>query len=100
LTGRFGVRFEKDFGKPDFTLFADLYGRVASEAEDEDSDGAVEKLGSWETANFTLGTYFGEERQYRFDINVNNIFDREYEMAHGNLLEPGLHVVAKATITF
>lgn len=100
MTGRFGVRYEKDFGKPDFTLFADLYCRAASEAEDETSDGAVEKLGSWETANFTLGTYFGEERQYRFDINVNNIFDREYEMAHGNLLEQGLHVVAKATITF
>lgn len=100
LTGRFGVRYEKDFGKPDFTLFADLYCRAASEAKDESSDGSVETLGSWETANFTLGTYFGEERQYRFDINVNNIFDRKYEMAHGNLLEPGLHVVAKATITF
>lgn len=82
------------------TSVADLYGRAASEAKDESSDGAVEKLGSWETANFTLGTYFGEERQYRFDVNVNNIFDREYEMAHGNLLEPGFHVVAKATITF
>ncbi len=100
LTGRFGVRYEKDFGKPDFTLFADLYGRAASEAKDESSDGTVEKLGSWETANFTIGTYFGNERQYRFDINANNIFDRKYEMAHGNLLEPGLHVVAKATITF
>jgi Outer membrane receptor proteins, mostly Fe transport len=100
FTGRFGVRFERDFWKPDFTLFADLYGRAASEASEEFSDGTEEKYGSWETANFTIGTYFGKERQYRFDVNLNNIFDRKYKIAHGNLTEPGFHAVAKATITF
>ena len=100
LTGRFGVRFERDFVQPDFTLFADLYGRAAAEAIEELSDGTKEKHKSWETANFTMGTYFGKERQYRFDVNVNNIFNRKYETAHGNLNEPGFHVVAKATITF
>ena len=100
LTGRFGLRFEKKIGQPDFTLFADFYGRAAGGAKEKFSDGTEEKYGSWETANLIIGTYFGKEQQYRFDLNLNNLFDRNYKMAHGNLIEPGFHVVAKAAITF
>jgi hemoglobin/transferrin/lactoferrin receptor protein len=100
LKGRIGLRFEKEFEDRNVSLFTDLYSRFATEAEQEFVSGEKETYDSWATANLTLGAYLGANRQYRFDLHLNNIFDKEYTMATGNLTEAGFHVVAKTTVTF
>ncbi|SDZ77715.1 hemoglobin/transferrin/lactoferrin receptor protein [Desulfuromusa kysingii] len=98
--GRYGIRYDKDLNNADVSLFIDLYGRSASSAEEQFSDGSVEKYASWETANMTIGSYFGAERQYRIDVNLNNIFDREYQTASSNIPESSTHAMIKFSATF
>jgi hemoglobin/transferrin/lactoferrin receptor protein len=100
LKGRYGVRYDKNLSDVGVSIFIDVYGRSASSAEDEFSDGTIEKYASWETANITMGAYFGTERQYRLDFNLNNLFDREYETANGNMPEAGTNAVIKLSVTF
>ncbi len=98
--GRIGLRYEKELEDQNLSLFTDLYGRFATEADREYEDGNKESYDSWATANLSFGAYLGAERQYRLDLQLNNLFDEEYTMATGNLPEAGFHVVAKASVTF
>jgi hemoglobin/transferrin/lactoferrin receptor protein len=100
LSGRFGVRFERDFPQPGIFLFADLYGRAAAKATEDTSSGIVLTYPAWETANLTLSASFGKKRQYTVDFNLLNIFDKFYTVAMGNVPEAGIHAVVRARVAF
>ncbi len=100
ISGRFGIRFERDFPQPGLFLFADLYGRAAASATEETSSGIVHTYPAWETANLTLSASFGKKRQYSVDFNLLNILDKFYTVAMGNVPEAGIHSVVRARVAF
>lgn len=100
LMGRAGVRFDRDLAEQGLGLFADLYVRAATEADEKYSDGTSETHQSWQTLNLSLGTKFGDERQHYVSLNLLNIMDQSYQTASGSLEEPGAHAVIKVGLTF
>lgn len=100
LMSRAGVRFDRDLAEQGLGLFADLYVRAATEADEKYRDGTSETHQSWQTLNLSLGTKFGDERQHYVSLNLLNIMDQSYQTASGSLEEPGAHAVITVGLAF
>jgi len=100
FSGRVGVRFEKDFARPGLFLYADIFARAASRAVEVEPSGVEKTYPGWGTANLALSASFGSERQYAVDLNLLNMFDKQYTLAMGNMPQAGIHVVVKARAAF
>ncbi len=100
ITGRAGLRYERDFAVTELRYYADLYARFATDARERDSTGVTTKNQGWETLNFGTGVSFGPERQYKISLNVNNILDRKYQVATSSVDDPGRHVVMSGSVSF
>lgn len=112
LQGRFGVRYEHQFGV-DKRFWLDLYGRAAKSAYAVSSrrvggpgtDRVVTTdVSGWETANFATGWHlplFLENSSVDLSFAVNNIFDRRYKTAHQEIMDsPGRHFTFKLGMEF
>jgi len=105
LQGKFGIRYEKNFGSNNL-FWADLYGRAARSATEIDKDGEVSNFVSgWETANCSLGFNLTSLFMLKGDIKImmaiNNIFDRDYLVAQQKNIEaPGRHFTFKIAMEF
>jgi hemoglobin/transferrin/lactoferrin receptor protein len=98
-TGRAGIRHEHRFS-PAFAVFTDVYGRFAARAEEDLSDGSKESRGGWGTANLAVGARLGEDQNWFIDLNLNNLSDKRYTLAAGNLEDPGFHAVLRVGVEF
>lgn len=99
LLGRLGVKYERGL-EGSGTMWADLYLRAATDADEEASDGTITSHEAWQTVNLGVGTNFGSKQQYKVSLNINNIFDHSYSTAQNSLEEAGRHVVARLSASF
>lgn len=98
--GRVGLRYDRDLADYGFGLFADLYARAATDADERYSDGTTKHHESWQTLNLALGAKFGEERRQYLTLNLLNIMDQAYTTASDTLESPGFHAVVKLGLSF
>ena len=104
LSGRLGLKYEKALTGTPVLIWTDLWVRASSASdEDEEQDDGTYKVitnHGWETLNLSLGTELGDEGQYRFSINLNNILDKAYSTARNSLDGAGFHAVARVDVAF
>ena len=104
FSGRLGLKYERTLANTPALVWADLWVRAATDSDDEEKqdDGTykVVTTDGWETLNLAVGTSFGDEGQYRFSLNLNNILDKEYTTARNSLEEAGFHAVARMDVAF
>ncbi len=100
LAGRVGIRYERECSN-NITFTSDLYGRFASKTKNEFTKvfGDKEKPG-WGTCNLALGLLYGEEKDYRLSVNLNNLFDKEYKEAASDITSPGFHAIVRLDVSF
>ncbi len=80
FSGRFGVRKLWDVHK-DIVFMTDLYVRAATKREDgEPSDREYVEHDAFATVNFatSMSYDFGDDRNFRLNASVENIFDESY----------------------
>jgi len=98
--GRVGLRYDHDLAEQGVGLFADLFVRAASDADQRVSDGSTETYKSWQTLNLSLGAKFGNQRQHYLSLNFLNVLNRSYTTAANTLEEPGAHAVLTVGFSF
>ncbi len=100
FSGRIGVRYEREI-MSDLTFTSDLYGRFASRTKNDFAEviGNEEKAG-WGTCNLALGLLYGENKDYRLSVNLNNLFDKEYKEAESDIESPGFHAIVRLDVSF
>ena len=97
--GKLGVKYE---GEADFfnSYYLDAYLRGATHADVEYADGSTEEYDSWTTFNIAFGSTFGKNDQFSVNIELSNIFDKEYSPATETLLAPGRAAMVKLSANF
>ncbi len=103
FSGRLGLRWQKEIIHRDMTLWADAWMRAATDAVDNTlRNGIREKTttDSWQTANLAMGCEFGQQRQYKVSLNLNNIFDHSYHTVKNLIDEAGFHGVLRVDVAF
>ncbi len=103
LSGRLGLRWQKEMTQQDFTLWADAWIRAAKGAVDNTfSNGTrtITETSGWQTANVAMGCEFGTQRQYKVSLNLNNIFDHAYHTVKNMIDEAGFHAVLRVDLAF
>lgn len=99
VQGKFGLLFEQNRSK-NFGYFADLNSRFADQADEEYSDGSVERYPGWMTLNLGAGVQFGKGQQFKLAVNLNNLLDKEYVTAGETIPMAGRSVVASFNMNF
>lgn len=99
LYGRFGLRYNRDFGS-NVAFWSDAFMRVADSATEKSSSGTITKYDGWSTVNLAFGVNVGEKRQHRFTAELNNLLDAEYTTATETLPAPGMHAIVKFETNF
>ena len=98
-TGRAGLKYERDL-TPVLSIHTDVFGRFACAAKESLTDGTMEHIGGWTTANFAVGARMGHEKNYFVDLNLNNLLDKRYTPASSSLEDPGFHAVLRMGVEF
>jgi len=98
--GRAGLQYSKSFGKSFFDI--DGYMRYAAKAEEESSNGDIEKTDSYKTYNIQANWSYTFENARRLIITLEglNLNNKKYTQAMSTLEEAGRHFVFKASLDF
>lgn len=101
VSGRFGLRYEWDMLGA--AAWADVFGRAASGVDETlpgDSGPVTTSFDGWSTLNLAFGATYGDEDQYRLNVQVNNITDVEYRPLTDALPGVGRSVDVTAVVKF
>lgn len=99
ITGKSGIKIERAINDY-ISLHADANARYGTRAKEKISATQVDENPGWVTANFSIGTELGKEKNYFVDFQLNNILDKEYHAKLNNLEEPGFHMVLRLGAEF
>ncbi len=99
VQGRFGLLFEQNRSK-NLGYFVDLYGRYADRADEDYSDGSIERYPGWVTMNLGTGVQFGEGQRFKLALNLNNILDKQYVTINETVPMAGRSVVVSLNVAF
>jgi hemoglobin/transferrin/lactoferrin receptor protein len=97
FTGRVGVKHTAYFDH--FDLDSDLFMRFASNATQR-SDSSVYRYRGWSTLNLSTSTAFGDNRQYKIGLDINNILNKNYTTAYKSIPAAKFHAIVSASIKF
>ena len=98
LSTRSGVKVEKTF-QPNINAWLDFYLRAATDSDEIGRRGTVQHKAGWATTNAALGLDFGNKRQYKLALVVENLGDKKYTTATENLLARGRSALIRFTAT-
>lgn len=99
LSGRGGIRYEKGI-QADASLWADLFIRSQSDAQESSETGATEHSAGWATMNAAIGIDIGPKKQCKIALELVNLADKLYVPATENLAAPGRSVMLKFIASF
>ena len=100
FSGKVGMKYERVLETRPGTVWADLFVRAATDADEKQADGTTTTEAAWQTVNFAIGSEFGESGKYQASLNLNNILDQSYRSAQNSIDEPGFHAVARVGVKF
>ncbi|MCB0322581.1 MAG: TonB-dependent receptor [Bdellovibrionales bacterium] len=99
FSGRIGVYGEQRLAG-NVLGWADMYLRTASEADERDREGRLEKNPGWGTLNLSVGADLGLQDRIRIAFDFLNVGDKLYTPASENIPARGLSAIAKITAEF
>lgn len=81
VSGQIGVRYENFIGENE--VWGDFYLQGATDIDKKERDIALSgkesrHLAGWATANFSIGTLFGQQSQHKIMFHANNLTNKHY----------------------